>query len=154
MASLMAPAWTPRPTPSDPPDLSAASRYLLMGMYNPFSLLNTFKKREFNEYWFETGTPTFLVKIMQRTSYDITHLTDEEVDSSLLSTVNTVFENPIPLLYQSGYLTITGYDPEFALYRLGFPNREVKRAFMKMLLNCSASMPMDIASRWKNSPEV
>lgn len=91
---------------------------------------------------------------MQRTSYDITHLTDEEVDSSLLSTVNTVFENPIPLLYQSGYLTITGYDPEFALYRLGFPNQEVKRAFMKMLLNCSASMPMDIASRWKNSPEV
>ena len=103
------------------------------GMYNPFSLLNTFKKREFNEYWFETGTPTFLVKIMQRTSYDITHLTDEEVDSSLLSTVNTVFENPIPLLYQSGYLTITGYDPEFALYRLGFPNREVKTGFLNFI---------------------
>lgn len=103
------------------------------GMYNPFSLLNTFKKREFNEYWFETGTPSFLVKIMQRTSYDITHLTDEEVDSSLLSTVNTVFENPIPLLYQSGYLTITGYDPEFALYRLGFPNREVKTGFLNFI---------------------
>ena len=103
------------------------------GMYNPFSLLNTFKKREFNEYWIETGTPSFLVKIMQRTSYDITHLTDEEVDSSLLSTVNTVFENPIPLLYQSGYLTITGYDPEFALYRLGFPNREVKTGFLNFI---------------------
>ncbi len=103
------------------------------GVYNPFSLLNTFKKREFNEYWFETGTPSFLVKIMQRTSYDITHLTDEEVDSSLLSTVNTVFENPIPLLYQSGYLTITGYDPEFALYRLGFPNREVKTGFLNFI---------------------
>ena len=103
------------------------------GMYNPFSLLNTFRKREFNEYWFETGTPTFLVKIMQRSSYDITHLTDEEVDSSLLSTVNTVFENPIPLLYQSGYLTIRGYDSEYGLYRLGFPNREVKTGFLNFI---------------------
>ena len=103
------------------------------GMYNPFSLLNTFASDKFREYWFETGTPTFLVKIMQRTSYDITHLTDEEVDSSLLSTVNTAFENPIPLLYQSGYLSITGYDPEFALYRLGFPNMEVKTGFLNFI---------------------
>ena len=71
--------------------------------------------------------------IMQRTSYDITHLTDEEVDSSLLSTVNTAFENPIPLLYQSGYLSIIGYDPEFALYRLGFPNMEVKTGFLNFI---------------------
>ena len=103
------------------------------GMYNPFSLLNTFASDKFREYWFETGTPTFLVKIMQRTSYDITHLTDEEVDSSLLSTVNTAFENPIPLLYQSGYLSIIGYDPEFALYRLGFPNMEVKTGFLNFI---------------------
>ena len=103
------------------------------GMYNPFSLLNTFRGKEFKEYWFETGTPTFLVKVMQRTSYDITTLSDEEVDSSLLSTVNTVFENPIPLLYQSGYLTINGYDSEFALYRLGFPNREVKTGFLNFI---------------------
>ena len=104
-----------------------------VGMYNPFSLLNTFAGLKFKEYWFETGTPTFLVKVMQRTSYDITTLSDEEVDSSLLSTVNTVFENPIPLLYQSGYLTITGYDSEFALYRLGFPNREVKTGFLNFI---------------------
>ena len=104
-----------------------------IGMYNPFSLLNTFAGQKFHDYWFETGTPTFLVKVMQRTSYDITTLSDEEVDSSLLSTVNTVFENPIPLLYQSGYLTITGYDPEFALYRLGFPNREVKTGFLNFI---------------------
>ena len=104
-----------------------------VGMYNPFSLLNTFAGQKFHDYWFETGTPTFLVKVMQRTSYDITTLSDEEVDSSLLSTVNTVFENPIPLLYQSGYLTITGYDPEFALYRLGFPNREVKTGFLNFI---------------------
>ena len=103
------------------------------GMYNPFSLLNTLQKKRFSEYWFETGTPSFLVKVMQRTSFDITTLSDEEVDSTLLSSINTVFENPIPLLYQSGYLTITGYDREFGLYRLGFPNSEVKTGFLNFI---------------------
>ena len=104
-----------------------------VGMYNPFSLLNTFASNKFREYWFETGTPTFLVKVMQQTQYDISVLSDQEVDSSLLSTVNTVFENPVPLLYQSGYLTIRGYDEEFGLYRLGFPNREVKTGFLNFI---------------------
>ena len=103
------------------------------GMYNPFSLLSTLQKKRFSEYWFETGTPSFLVKVMQRTSFDITTLSDEEVDSTLLSSINTIFENPIPLLYQSGYLTITGYDREFGLYRLGFPNSEVKTGFLNFL---------------------
>ena len=104
-----------------------------VGIYNPFSLLNTFASNKFREYWFETGTPTFLVKVMQQTQYDISALSDQEVDSSLLSTVNTVFENPVPLLYQSGYLTIRGYDEEFGLYRLGFPNREVKTGFLNFI---------------------
>ena len=103
------------------------------GIYNPFSLLNTLQKRKFHKYWFETGTPTFLVKVMQRTSFDITALSDEEVDSSLLSTVNTVLDNPIPLLHQSGYLTVTGYDSEYGLYRLGFPNIEVKTGFLNFI---------------------
>lgn len=103
------------------------------GMYNPFSLLNTFASKRFSKFWFETGTPSFLVKIMQRTSFDITTLSDEEVDSTLLSSMNTVFENPIPLLYQSGYLTIRGYDKEYDLYRLGFPNSEVKTGFLNFI---------------------
>ena len=105
------------------------------GMYNPFSLLNTLKEKIFSEYWFETGTPNMLVKVMQETAFDITGLSDEEADSSLLSTVSTVFENPVPLLFQTGYLTITGYDEEFGIYRLGFPNREVKTGFLKFLLH-------------------
>lgn len=68
---------------------------------------------------------------MQRTSFDITTLSDEEVDSTLLSSM--VFENPIPLLYQSGYLTIRGYDKEYDLYRLGFPNSEVKTGFLNFI---------------------
>ena len=79
------------------------------GVYNPFSLLNTFDSLKFREYWFETGTPSFLVKVMRKTSYDVTRLSSDLVGSSLLSDVNTAFLNPVPLLYQSGYLTIKGF---------------------------------------------
>lgn len=103
------------------------------GVYNPFSLLNAFDSLSFKEYWFETGTPTFLVKVMKDTEYDITHLTGEEVDAGSLMDVDTFSHNPIPLLYQSGYLTIRSYDRELKLYHLGFPNREVKQGFLNFL---------------------
>ena len=67
------------------------------GMYNPFSLLNTLQKKRFSEYWFETGTPSFLVKILKQTGYDITRLSenDVEIDSDMLSGVNDYINNPI-----------------------------------------------------------
>lgn len=105
------------------------------GMYNPFSLLNTFQKMKFNEYWFETGTPSFLAEVMKNTDYDVTMLSHEQADSTLLTSIDTVFLNPIPLLYQSGYLTIIGYDDFSGLYTLGFPNLEVKHGFLSYLLN-------------------
>ena len=105
-----------------------------VGIYNPFSVLNTFDSGEFKEYWFETGTPTFLVKVMKDTDYDVTRLSDEEIDAPSLMDVDTVCHNPIPLLYQSGYLTIKGYEPEYGMYHLGFPNREVKHGFLNFLV--------------------
>ena len=113
------------------------------GIYNPFSLLNTFDSLKFKEYWFETGTPSFLVKVMRRTSYDVTRLSSDLVGSSLLSDVNTAFLNPVPLLYQSGYLTIKGFDPRFNLYTLGFPNMEVKDGFLNFLLGYYAPIQSD-----------
>ena len=103
------------------------------GMYNPFSLLNTFDSLKFKEYWFETGTPTFLVKVMQETDYDVRSLSDQEIDAPSLMDVDTVYHNPVPLLYQAGYLTIKGYEPDLGLYHLGFPNREVKHGFLNFL---------------------
>ena len=100
------------------------------GMYNPFSLLNTFDSLKFKEYWFETGTPTFLVQVMKETDYDVTRLSDEEIDAPSLMDVDTVYHNPIPLLYQSGYLTIKDYDKEYGLYKVDFPNKEVKNGFL------------------------
>lgn len=113
------------------------------GVYNPFSLLNTFKIKEFREYWFETGTPSFLVKVMRKTSYDVTRLSCDLVGASLLTDVNTAFLNPVPLLYQSGYLTIKGFDPRYNLYTLGFPNMEVKDGFLNFLLGHYAPVQSD-----------
>ena len=104
------------------------------GIYNPFSLLNTLQKKKFHEYWFETGTPTFLVEIMKRTSFDVSTLEHQDVDSTLMSTVDAIYENPVPLLFQTGYLTISGYNADYFIYHLTFPNLEVKRGFLNYLL--------------------
>lgn len=103
-------------------------------LYNPFSLLNTFAKMSFGSYWFETGTPTFLVELLKGCRYDLHRLVHEEADAESLGGIDSMYDNPVPMLYQSGYLTIKGYDPEFRIYRLGFPNQEVEEGFVRFLL--------------------
>lgn len=105
-----------------------------INIYNPFSLLNCFATGEFGNYWFETGTPSFLVKVMQDDNFLLPEMTTEEVTSDLLNSIDTLKTSPIPLIYQSGYLTIKGYDKEFQTYILGFPNKEVEVGFMRYLL--------------------
>ena len=105
-----------------------------IGIYNPFSLLNALDKQEFRSFWFESGTPTALVETMQRNDYSLEHLTNEEVSSQLMSSVDSDEVSPIPLIYQSGYLTIKGYDEEFGNYLLGFPNKEVSEGFTRYLM--------------------
>ncbi len=103
------------------------------GMYNPFSLLNTLKNRVFRDYWFETGTPSFLVYQLKKTGYPLESMTTEELSTDTLNSIDIMDENPLPLLYQSGYLTLKSYDREFDEYKLGFPNREVEQGFIKYL---------------------
>ena len=103
------------------------------GMYNPFSVLNTLSKCRFRDYWFETGTPSFLVYQLKKTGYPLDNMTEEELSADTLNSIDVMDVNPLPLLYQSGYLTIKDYDPEFKTYRLGFPNREVREGFIKYL---------------------
>ena len=103
------------------------------GIYNPFSLLNTMESRRFGSYWFETGTPTYLVELLKRSNFNLEHLSGAEASES---TLNNVYgdDKPIPVIYQSGYLTITGYDSEFGLYTLDYPNKEVEEGFLEFLL--------------------
>ena len=103
------------------------------GMYNPFSILNTFAKKTYGSYWFETGTPTYLVELLKKSNYDLEEVSHVETDADILDSIFTD-DNPIPVIYQSGYLTIKGYDKRFGIYTLGFPNREVEEGFMNFLL--------------------
>ena len=104
------------------------------GIYNPFSLLNTLQSTKMRDYWFQTGTPTFLVQEIKRNNYDLRKLIDGvDVDSQRLTEYSVGGTNPIPILVQSGYLTIKGYDKEFDTYHLELPNEEVKYGFLNFL---------------------
>ena len=104
-------------------------------IYNPFSLLRCLKSREFGDYWYETGTPTFVIKALQRGQYDLADLSLTPVPASCLNGVNADDSDPVPVLYQSGYLTIKAYDKQTKEYTLGYPNQEVERGFMQGLAN-------------------
>ena len=103
------------------------------GMYNPFSLLNTFAKSDFGDYWFETGTPSYLVELLKHTDYDLYNMAHTETNADVLNSIDAVSRNPIPVIYQSGYLTIKSYNPRFKIYTLGFPNQEVEEGFLNYL---------------------
>ena len=104
------------------------------GVYNPFSLLSAMDNRDFNNYWFSTGTPTFLVKMMKRFHTDLTKLDGSEAGADDFDAPTENMHSVLPLFYQSGYLTIKGYDPILSNYTLGYPNEEVKVGLMHALL--------------------
>jgi len=103
-------------------------------IYNPFSLFRAFETGEIGNYWFESGTPTFLVRQMQKYRTDITALDSIEADVDAFDRPTESLEGPIPLLYQSGYLTIKGYDREAEMYTLAIPNQEVQIGYSKGLM--------------------
>jgi hypothetical protein len=105
-----------------------------IGLYNPFSLLNTLQDLKFRNYWFETGTPSYLVYLLQKHHYNLEHMASAIVDADTLNSIDPQATNPISVIYQSGYLTIRGYNPRFKTYTLGFPNQEVEEGFMNFLL--------------------
>ncbi len=98
-----------------------------IGMYNPFSLLNAFKRKEFGSYWFETGTPTYLVELLKRHHYNLERMAHEETNAQVLNSIDSESTSPIPVIYQSGYLTIKGYDEEFGIYHLGLSKQRSGR---------------------------
>ena len=109
-------------------------RHNMEGLYNPFSVLNALDSAEFGSYWFSTGTPTFLVQLLKETDYDLRNLEGIELPVNQFADYRTDADYPIPVIYQSGYLTIKGYDKEFQSYTLGFPNEEVKYGFLNFLV--------------------
>ncbi|WP_296329779.1 ATP-binding protein [uncultured Treponema sp.] len=106
----------------------------LIDIYNPFSLINAFSKRDFGNYWFESGTPTFLVKKLDAINFDARKFEETvKVSEAEIKDYRPENENPVPLLYQSGYLTIKSFNQKQRSYKLGFPNEEVKYGFLNAL---------------------
>jgi hypothetical protein len=105
------------------------------GVYNPFSILNTFVKQEFTYEWFRTGTPSFLFDIFQNRELELPDFSqDITLAAAAVNDYRADGRNPVPLLYQTGYLTIKDYDRQFQCYTLGFPNKEVRIGFLDALL--------------------
>lgn len=103
-------------------------------IYNPFSLLNTFSNLEFGSYWLSTGTTSSLLEVLNVNNYPIQELEGCKATENMLNGADIFLTDPIPFFFQTGYLTIKGYDPEFKQYILGFPNREVTEGFNDLVL--------------------
>lgn len=120
----------------------------LVGVYNPFSLLNAFYMNDIRDYWFASGTPTYLIKLLRHNHEQMNELTGRYYDPSMFVDYKADVEKPLPMIYQSGYLTIKEYDPRKNRYLLDFPNNEVKKGFLTMVAS-NYFKPKDIeVSNW------
>ena len=112
-------------------------------MFNPFSILNFFENHKFDNYWFHTGTPTFLIKLIKERSYNVSWLEGIEVPGSVFNQYEIESLEITALLMQTGYLTIKKYDYNTRLYTLQYPNNEVRQSFNDHLLRMLSENPLD-----------
>lgn len=101
-----------------------------VGIYNPFSVLNTLAKSRYDDYWFKANTHTFLFDILKKHDYCITEFSKAQIKANMM---NNVDSNPFLVIYLSGYLTIKSYDERFKNYQLGIPNKEIEEGILNIL---------------------
>ena len=104
-------------------------------VYNPFSILNTFINLDMRDYWFSSGTPSYLVRLLGNTPEDIMQYTGKKYPEQLFIDYKADSAMPLPMIFQAGYLTIKGYDKDFNTYLLDYPNNEVKQGLITLLAN-------------------
>ena len=109
-------------------------------IYNPFSLMSALQKKALGSYWFGSGTPTALVNLLKGSDFDLQSLEGVEAPSVAFEAPVQNMDTPVPFMYQSGYLTIKGYDPVFRRYTLGLPNEEVREGLYHALLPAYSGM--------------
>jgi len=105
-----------------------------VGIYNPFSVINALDAKELGSFWFATGTPGLLTTLLRDSNLSVDALCGGRVSSEQLGGKESFRSNPLPIMYQTGYLTIKSYDEEFDEYELDFPNEEVKNSFTEALV--------------------
>jgi hypothetical protein len=114
------------------------------GVYNPFCLLKCFRENDFGSYWFESGTPSFLVKTLQNQPLELSTLVNgRQANENQFKNYDPDSKNMLPVIYQSGYLTIKGFEKDSRLYTLDFPNREIEQGFLEVLLKKFINVPYD-----------
>ena len=119
----------------------------MTGVFNPFSLLNCFNKLEMRNYWFATGTPTYLMRLLSHSDKNINELVGRYYEESQFIDYKADVERPLPMIYQSGYLTVKEYDIDTRYYLLDFPNEEVRSGFIDMLASSYFSSG-EMVSSW------
>ena len=119
----------------------------MTGVFNPFSLLNCFNKLEMRNYWFATGTPTYLMRLLSHSDKNINELVGKYYEESQFIDYKADVEKPLPMIYQSGYLTVKEYDIDTRYYLLDFPNEEVRSGFIDMLASSYFSSG-EMVSSW------
>lgn len=118
-------------------------------IYNPFSLLNTFKSEDARDYWFASGTPSYLMRLLAHSNEDIQGIIARSYEAQEFVDYRATVEAPVPMIYQSGYLTIKGYNREDDEYKLDFPNHEVASGFLAILASGYFQTPTQPNS-WAN----
>ncbi len=112
-------------------------------IFNPFSVLNAFSKRSLRDYWFSTGTPTYLIRLLSHCNENLHEMTGKYYEPRQFVDYRATIERPLPMIYQSGYLTIKDYDPDTRSYLLDFPNNEVKNGFLSIVASDYLKVPED-----------
>ena len=107
----------------------------MLDIFNPFSVLNSLSNKRLDDYWFASGTPTYLIKLINRNKTNIKDIVSRRYAKKYFMDYKADVEDPLAMIYQSGYLTIKGYEAGKALYKLDFPNNEVRNGFVDMLAN-------------------
>ena len=119
----------------------------LLDIYNPFSVMNSFEKGEINDYWSASGVPTILSKSLRNLDYDMGKLNGAQISQQSLTNLSAYNTNPVAIFYQTGYLTIKGYDNDSKIFTLGYPNREVERGILNNVLSVYAPTPDDSGAK-------
>ncbi len=120
----------------------------MLDIFNPFSILNCFNKQSFRAYWFASGTPTYLIRLLNHCRVNINELVGRYYDLPMFVDYRADVERPLPMLYQSGYLTIKGCAPRRQAYLLDFPNQEVRNGLMSALSANYFAKQQSCSSNW------
>ena len=120
----------------------------LVDVYNPFSIINAFNKLDIDNYWYKSGTPTYLVKLIEGHNINMQKLTSRGYESQYFVDYRADAEEPLAMLYQSGYLTIKSYDKRYREYTLDYPNVEVSKGFVTLMANSYLKKDESEAAYW------